>query len=771
MLGAARVVARLRRVAVRRAVRWAVACAVALYAAWLALDLTPATWWVDEARFARPADAFDVVDRNGVVLRHARVDGVDRRWIELRDVDPVLIDAFIAAEDARFRSHDGVDALALLRAAATSVRPWGRKSGGSTISQQVVKLVYGRTHRVLDKPLEVLRARALERMFTKDQILEQYVNRVPFGDRIQGVARASEEYFGHGAGDLTLAEAAMLAGIPQAPSANEPRRHLDRTKRRAAYVLRRMRECGMIDAETGADPESALAGRGVRDIPARPNHAPRFVDAALARWRSGALDRQGGDLQTSLDDGLQREVDGLLGDATGGLRARGVTNGAAVVVANATGEILAYTAAAQREAGGSLDLLARRRQPGSTLKPFAYELFFERGGTAATVLDDISVSRTGAERASYEAKDYDGRERGPVRARVALASSLNLAALDVAARVGQDALVDRLRDLGFRGIGAASRYGGAAVLGGIDVAPIDLASAYVTLARGGTEVPLAWAPVAAAGHPSQARRIMSAAAAEITRDVLSDPQARAAGFGADLVDRAGGRFALKTGTSSGYRDAWAAVFDDTFTVVVWMGDPEGRPLAGVSGFEASAPVAARILGIARQRKPSGVAPIARPEPSPLISLAVCAETGLRVGAGCTHVVQERFADDALPTATCEAHDEHGDVILPARYADWVQRHHPSGVAPTFLDAAAEEDPVVHDPRDGARLLIDPTRGATIIPLHARAGRTDIGDATWTVDDVELSGASWQLTPGRHEIVAKWRGKKSVPSVVRVEAAR
>jgi len=760
-----------------RLARIVAATAASTLLGWMALGLTPSTWWIEEARFARPADAFEVVDRNGVVLRHARQGGIDRRWIALHDVDPKLIDAFIAAEDARFRSHDGVDGLALVRGIATTLRPWGRRSGGSTISQQVVKLVYGRPHGIFSKALEMVRSRALEQTLGKDEILEQYLNRVPFGDRIAGVARASEEYFGHSAAEVSVAEAALLAGIPQAPSATEPRRHFVRAQRRAHYVLGRMATLGLIDEETRD--RSAAAMPTIRAIPPRPSEAPRFVDAALRQWRSGKLDRHGADLHTSLDLELQRDVDRLLASAVDRFASRGVTNAAAVVVAHDTGEIVAYTGAARRNAsGGSLDLLTRRRGPGSTLKPFAYELFFERGGSAASVLDDIALPRTGAAGVSVDPKDYDGRERGPVRARVALSASLNLAALDVAGRVGQDALIDRFVALGFRNLGAASRYGAGAVLGGVDVAPIDLAAAYVALARGGTRIALT---MTASRRPAVGDRVMTAAASETVRDILSDARARSDAFGSDLQGSAsassggGGRgverFALKTGTSSGWRDAWAALFDDTFTIIVWMGDPEGRPMGGVSGFEASAPVAAAILARARTRAYVNGAKAAEGEPLRLVTVAVCAATGLRVGAGCRHSVQERFAPDAWPSETCASHDEHGDVVLPARYESWVRRYHPSGVARTFSEpAASDEGVVIREPRDGARWLVDLGRGATTVPLRARVGATDIGDASWSIDGKNIPGAAWELSAGDHTVVAQWRGRKSRPVNVHVETA-
>jgi penicillin-binding protein 1C len=748
-----------------RLLRVLVALAGLAAAALAGFRLSPPTLWVDPARFTRPRDAFSITDRHGQVLRQARRDGVDRRWVELRDVSPRLVEAVLAVEDARFFEHSGVDVTAMARAGVKNLLPWTRRSGASTITQQLVKLTHGRPLGLLSKVGEIARAAALERIFTKEEILEQYLNRVPFGDRIEGVARASEEYFGHPVSSLSVAEAALLAGVPQAPSVTEPRRHLGRARSRRDHVLGRLHALGRIDDETRC--RAVAEAPVIRRARARPDEAPRFVDAVLARWKDGRLDRRGDALSTSLDLDLQRRTEDLMAGAVARFEARGVTNGAAVVIANATGEVLAYVGAARRgptAPGGGLDLLARRRQPGSTLKPFVYALFFERGGTAATVLDDIALPRTGANGALFDAKDYDGRERGPVRARAALGSSLNLAALDVAGRVGQDAVVARLRGLGFRGLGAADRYGAAAVLGGLDVAPIDLAAAYVALARGGTRVPLAYVESSAA----PGTRVMSSESAELTRDVLSDVRVRGDAFGADLADLAG-RFALKTGTSSGWRDAWAAVFTGPVTVVVWLGDPEGRPLGGVSGFEAAAPVAARILAAAMARAlADGLAAPDR-APARLVSASVCAATGLRPGARCHHVVEERFASGTLPAEVCDTHDEAGDVILPARYADWVRRTHPPGVARTFLSrASAGEEPVVREPRDGARWLVDPARGATSAPLLATVGGMTVGEVSWEVDGARLPGSAWEMAPGDHTVIAVWQGRRSRPARVRVE---
>ena len=445
---------------------------------------------VDRGDLIRPDDAITVVDRQGRALRHERSDGMDRRWIELDQISPHMLDAVLAVEDDRFHQHQGVDFRALARAIIFAILPGRPFSGASTISQQVVKLIYGRPNGLWSKPSEVVRAVRLEQMLSKDEILEQYLNRLPFGDQIEGVARASEEYFGHPASELSVSEAALLAGIPQAPSVTEPRRHLRRALERRRFVLHRMRTTGRIDEATY---RVALAEMPVirSEVP-RPWRAPRFVDAATEQWRQGTLERSGRLLRTSLDLTLQRQVETVMERAVDRLASRGVENGAAVVLANSTGEVLAYVGAArsgEEYAAGQMDLLQAARQPGSTLKPFVYGLLFERGGTAATVLDDISRPMTGAGDTIFEAADYDGQERGPVRARVALSSSLNLAALDAARRVGPHRIVARLRALGVGRLEDPDHYGAAIVLGGADITPFELATAYAAIARGGTRFP------------------------------------------------------------------------------------------------------------------------------------------------------------------------------------------------------------------------------------------------------------------------------------------
>ncbi len=412
-------------------------------AAWLlagvAIDrLVP----IDRARFEVPEAPRVVTDREGAVIQVVRGGGVDQRWVELGAVSPNLVSALIAAEDQRFFAHRGVDLRATARAAWDTLAPWRRRTGASTLTQQVIKLTHGRPHGLWSKPVEVLRALALERSASKDEILVQYVNRVPFGHNVVGVARACEVYLGRSPGAVTVAEAALLAGLPQSPSRLDPAVHLRRAVARRDSVLRRMREAGFIDDRALAE---ALAEAPRWATAVHPRGAERYVEALLR----ASPPAEGRAWRGSISEELQREAVSLMAGTVARWRPRGATNGAAIVLSNRTGEVLTYVGAADPSGpGGALDLLRAARQPGSTLKPFVYTLLFERGATPATVMADVHVAMRGARGETAEARDYDGQERGPVAARDALASSLNLAALDAATRVGASAIVGQLRALG-----------------------------------------------------------------------------------------------------------------------------------------------------------------------------------------------------------------------------------------------------------------------------------------------------------------------------------
>ena len=672
---------------------------------------------VDLRRFAIPSDPRVVADRHGAPLGVVRAGVVDARWVALHDLAPHVTLAFLAAEDARFFAHGAIDPRATLRAVADTLLPWRHASGGSTITQQLVKLTHGRPHGVWSKPLEMVRAVRLARLISKDAVLEQYLNRVPFGHSVVGVARASEVFLGHGPEGLSVAEAALLAALPQGPSRLDPALHPSRARARRDRILRRMAAQGALDAAALA----AALDEPIRwNVDVHPREAERFVPLAL---RGSAPTEQR--LVTSLDLALQRHAEGVLARALAAWRERGATNAAGLVLGTATGEVLAYVGASDRSGpGGATDLLRQRRQPGSTLKPFVYELLFEAGGSPETVLSDVRRPLRGAGGATVDARDYDDRERGPVPARDALAASLNLAALDAATRVGPEAIVRRLRSLGFEVPGDAERYGAGIVLGGVDVTALELARADAALLRGGLATDLSFVPRTA--HAGGGAAVMERMASAVTADVLRDEAARARGFGRSLRDLApNAPFVLKTGTSSRWRDAWCVVGDARFVAVVWLGDPEGRPTAGVSGFEAAAPAAVRLLAAARELLPT------------MIAVAP-------VEAGPT-------APPAMPTPAAAA----------AALASWADRARPAHFSGT---PRRSESVRLVDPVQGRSVLL--VEGASL-PLRATA--CDGGSSpAFFVDGRPLAGSAWAAAPGVHVFAAACGASRSPPVAVTVE---
>lgn len=734
---------------------------------WLAARLLVASGaLIDLQRFTPAPDAYAITDRNGTALRLARVEGVDRRWVRMSEVPSVLVQAVLATEDARYFTHDGIDRAAIARAIVDNVLPGRTRTGGSTITQQLVKRVYGRPHGAWSKLLEALRAMTLDRRMSKDEVLEQYLNRLPYSEGIEGVARACESYFGHDLSTLSLSEAALLAGIPRAPTALDPRKFAARSNLRRRWVLGRMRAVQVIDERAYA---IALSDEPrIASDSGRPWIAPRFVDRVLAEVARGAIRRtQDRTLATSLDARLQHDTEEALTAQWSRFASRGARNAAAVVVANHTGEILAYVGAVDPHGeGGGLDLLTAQRQPGSTLKPFTYELFFERGGTAASVLHDVQVAMTGAQGERFEARDYDGTERGPVTARAALTASLNLAALDAARRVGQDRLAGRMQQLGFAGVVSGTEHGSALVLGGVGVTALELAQAYLTLARGGTRVRLR-STVSAV--PQGIERVLDASQSALTWDILADPQARREGFGDDLRALAPGvPFALKTGTSALWRDAWCVVATSTVTVVVWLGDPSGAAMNEVSGFRAAAPAAVHIAGLADARARALGMRSTEVDTTRFVAADVCPLSGLRAGPRCVHTRQERFVAGTVPEQICAQHDDRGDWIAPEQLRPWVDRTHPTNITLATAPSSATGQLVVREPRDGSHWIIERRRGPISVALRATLDRVETAVTQWEVDGVAVNTARWTPSEGIHSVVAVVGQRRSAPSRVTVQ---
>jgi penicillin-binding protein 1C len=513
-----------------------------------------------------------VVDREGRLLRaFATTDGRWRLPVRVNQVDPRYVQALLGYEDNRFYSHHGVDPLAMLRAFGQLIYNGHIVSGGSTITMQVARLLEPRDQRTLGAKLrQTVRALEIERKLTKTEVLNLYLNLAPFGGNLEGVRAASLAYFGHEPRRLTLGEAALLVALPQSPEARRPDRAHAAAKAARDRVLDRLEHEGIIPAADAARAKAEPVPSARRPMPML---APQAAEAAVAATPDAKL------IRLTIEAPWQKTLQELVRDRA---RALGPYISIAVLVAdNASGEVLARVGSADyfdQQRAGAVDMTRALRSPGSTLKPFIYGLGFEDGFIHPETLIDDRPQRYG----SYAPTNFDLTFQGTLSVRRALQLSLNVPAVAVLDRVGPSRFSARITQAGSTLVLPKGETPGLAMaLGGLGITLEDLVKLYVGLARGGTTLALTERRDETAAAP-QPRRLMEPIAAWYVGDVL---------LGTPPPENAvGGRIAFKTGTSYGYRDAWAVGFDGRYTIGVWVGRPDGAPMPGMIGHTVAAPV-------------------------------------------------------------------------------------------------------------------------------------------------------------------------------------
>jgi penicillin-binding protein 1C len=511
-----------------------------------------------------------VLDRNGRLLRsYTTSEGRWRLPATRTQVDPRYLDVLFAYEDKRFWQHPGVDPLAFGRATLQLFTYGHIVSGGSTITMQVARLLEPRGERSLYvKVREAVRAIELERALSKDEILVLYLTLAPYGGNLEGIRVASLAYFGKEPRRLTLGEAALLVALPQSPELRRPDRSHDAAKRARDRVLDRMARYGLFSAAEIARAKQEPMPHSRKQMPML---APHAADDAMV---IGPNEREH---RLTIDGALQRTLEELAREGAKGL---GLDMSVAImVVDNATGEVLARVGSPDyfdERRAGQVDLTKAVRSPGSALKPFIYGLGFEDGLIHPDTLIEDRPVRYG----SYAPENFDRTFQGTVTIRRALQQSLNVPAVAVLEEVGPSRLVARLGGTGASLILPRREAPGLALgLGGVGIRLADLTMLYTGLARQGTVQPLL-EQLDAARLP--AKRLLEPVAAWYVAKILqgTPPPANAAG----------GRISFKTGTSYGYRDAWAVGFDGRRTIGVWVGRPDGAPVTGLAGRTAAAPI-------------------------------------------------------------------------------------------------------------------------------------------------------------------------------------
>ena len=513
-----------------------------------------------------------VLDRNGKLLRAYLTSEGRWRLPATRDqVDPRYLDALLTYEDKRFYHHRGVDPLAMTRAAFQLVTHGRIVSGGSTLTMQVARLLEPRQERSLDAKLrQAVRALQREQALSKDEILGLYLTLAPYGGNLEGIRAASLAYFSKEARRLTLGEAALLIALPQSPEFRRPDRFPAAAKRARDRVLDRIASHGLF---SNAEIERAKKEPVPRARNPMPLLAPHAADQAASASPTQRV------LRLTIDGGLQRTLETLAYDRAVALGPPSISV-AIVVVDNATGEVLARVASPDyfdERRAGQVDLTEAVRSPGSALKPFIYGLGFEDGLIhPETLIEDRPIRYGG-----YHPENFDLTFQGTVTVRRALQQSLNVPAVAVLQEVGPSRLIARLAQAGVPLVLPKREVapGLALGLGGVGVRLTDLTMLYAGLARQGTVAPL----VERFGSPpSPPKRLIEPVAAWYVASVLigTPPPENAAG----------GRIAFKTGTSYGYRDAWAVGFDGKRTIGVWAGRPDGAPVPGLAGRVTAAPI-------------------------------------------------------------------------------------------------------------------------------------------------------------------------------------
>jgi penicillin-binding protein 1C len=597
-------------------------------------------WGIDAARLPQQPLTMTYTDRTGeplgTILGNTSTHAVS---VSLSAVSPWFVRAIVAAEDARFYRHGAADARSMLRAAGEYVVYGEPRSGASTIEMQLARFVSPSSSTLGGKVAQLLIAERIEIASSKSSILAAYVNLVPMGGDIYGVEAAARTYFGEPAADLDLAQASLLAAIPNDPPRLAPGGDWAALRARQHYVLRRMIAAGDVTQPVAARAYAeTLAVRqddsgGVADAP----HALFYLNRAAPATR--------GRLRTTIDRALQRFVQAQTQDVIAALQSYNVNDAAALVVDNRTGAVRAYVGSPNYFSDPSLgrnDGVQALRQPGSELKPFTYELALERGAIrATTMLDDTPAAYALPGGRLYQPADYSGRFSGPVRVRYALANSLNVPAVRVLSDLGVQRLLDRLHDLGFTHLAKpASYYGLGLTLGGGEVSLWELVGAYVALARSGSATPL---HLAASDSASPPRQIGNPSDWQLVSDMLADRNARAHSFGHGSVLDLPFSAAVKTGTSSDFHDTWTVGFTRDYTVGVWVGNFDGSPMRGVSGVTGAGPLWNRIMLhlYERNAEPPPFSP-----PRGFVRVAICATTGRAPSAGTACPVVREWARPA-----------------------------------------------------------------------------------------------------------------------------
>ena len=767
---------------------------------------------------ARRPEPVRILDRHGRLLYEwlGPLEG-KHTYVPLIEIPLALQQATLATEDVSFYANPGVDLWAVARAIYQNLRHGQIVSGASTITQQVARMLllspeerWQQTGR--RKVREAYLAWRIARAYSKDQVIELYLNHTYYGNLAYGIGAAARAYFGKPVGDLDLAECALLAGLPQSPIAYNPLTAPEAALERQATVLGLMVQAGFLDPV-----ESKAAGEERMRFAAAPFEirAPHFcvvVQQQIELEHGAEVWGRGGwivhttldlDLQTTAEDTIRRHLDTLNNPARTGL-GHNISNAALVALDPRTGDVLAMVGSPDyfdAAIDGAVNATLAFRQPGSAIKPITYAAALERGFTTATIINDVRKAFPTAEGDAFVPINYDRQYHGPISLRRALATSSNAAAVSVLDAIGIPALMDISRRMGIVWHGDPARFGLALTLGGGEVRLLDLTTAFARLAASGQQVE---PRVISRIEDTHGRMIERAAPPSdksgldprityLITDVLSDDVARTPAFGEQSPLYLGRPAAVKTGTTTDWRDNWAVGYTPDLVTGVWVGNADNEPMTQVTGITGAAPIWNAFMRTALRSESS----LAFGEPSGIAEVVVCPESGLLPGPQCPNRIYELFLEGTQPSSTCQAHQLYridvatgtlasestppGRVaervywILPAEARDWGRAQGlpepPTSTAPpiapqvgarmTITSPEANARYVLSRQLPGVVQSIEIAVGWHSQPLPGRIILSLDGNPMAILDGPPFR-TRWPLAPGDHELVAQAEDAEGIP---------
>lgn len=747
-----------------------------------------------------PATPLLVDRRGGFLAEDSGGDGPLGFWLCRAQDDPFLTEALIAIEDKRFWSHPGVDPRSVARAIYSTAS--GRRQGASTIAMQVVRLAHPSPRTLPVKIAEASAALVMTAVYGRPFILDRYLSTLPQGNRIFGVAYAARRYFRKPVADLSKAESALIAAIPQAPgdlNLFDPI-GFGRARERAALIIEVLEQEGKIDQEEKGSTLKELAAMAPPRRELRPMDSIHFIERVFddttdqknpkdklrsARSMPTGANRYRGPTTTTLDPGLQEYAAALVDTAINDNRRFGADAAALIVASPHTGEVLAWASDSvieeSRAAGPGIDYAITPRSSGSTLKPFLYALGLDEGKfTPASIVADLPFSVLSPS-GEYRAVNFDDAYLGPMLYGRALANSRNIPALRVLEAIGIDRFFELCRTLGLaQGQKDSLWYGYGLAIGGLEVTLKDLVAAYATLVSDGQAKELKL--IGAQEEAQRGKQVFSPSAARWVLGWLSDPQARAPSF-----PRAGPLeytwpVAVKTGTSQGFRDAWAVACTPSYIVGMWIGNSEATTMNRVAGMVVAQYVRKAMEHLHPLQR-EGIDEELFPPPEGAVPMNICVLSGELAGPACPASATEWLLPNQIPHGSCSVHTkiavdirsgdpatEHTDTddiavrsvaLLPPQYAIWgAQRGLGLIAAAPLPTTPAAKTIIITAPLDGAHYLLDPDVPARFqtLPLEASVA-SSIGTLNWYIDGSLLRSepfpynTRFTISPGHHIIQA------------------